>query len=283
MQTLDVRQGDEQWHALRAHYHTASEAPCMMGASPHLSREDLLRLKATGEDQEHSQYVQDVVFQRGHQVEEAARPLAEDEIGEELYPTVAVDDDGYLLASFDGVTLLEDITWECKQWNQEKAEGIRRAGAIPEADYWQVIHQMAVSGAESALYTLSDGTESGTLHACIEYDQEAVDKLMAGWRQFDEDLANWQPKEAPQEATGSAPGGRWPAGSASSSCSISSGTSCRSARRRCSSSYSRNSGGIPTTTSTSSNDRHPRRLGRRPAGTGLLAVRARTARVIIFN
>ncbi|QSG08011.1 ABC transporter permease [Halapricum desulfuricans] len=76
---------------------------------------------------------------------------------------------------------------------------------------------------------------------------------------------------------------RWPAGSASSSCSISSGTSCRSARRRCSSSYLRNSGGIPTTTSTSSNDRHPRRLGRRPAGTGLLAVRARTTRVIIFN
>lgn len=204
MKTLDLTQGSDEWNAARAHYHTASEAPVMMGASNKATRNDLLRMKATGSEQEFSRWVLEVLFERGHQVEEAARPIAEAIIGEDLYPTTGVDDDDYLLASFDGITLLEDVAWECKQWNEAKAAAVRE-GQIPEEDYYQVIQQLVVSGAEKALYMVTDGTEEGTVYTWKTLGKEDEKTLRAGWAQFDADLAAWQPEPEQQHVTGATP------------------------------------------------------------------------------
>jgi len=48
MNIHDVIQGSDEWHALRATYYTASEAPAMMGISKYIARTDLLRQKSTG-------------------------------------------------------------------------------------------------------------------------------------------------------------------------------------------------------------------------------------------
>ena len=118
MKVHNVTQGGDEWLALRAGYFTASEASAMMGASKKVSRSELLRMKATGDEQEFSRWVQENLLDKGHEIEALARPIAEKIIGEELYPATAIDDDGYLLASYDGLDMMEAACWECKWWEQ---------------------------------------------------------------------------------------------------------------------------------------------------------------------
>lgn len=204
MKILKLIQGTEDWIEARRKYFTASEAPAMMGASKRLSRNDLLRLKATGAEQEISDYTRDVIFERGHEVEAKARAIAEQIIGEELYPATAVDDEGELLASFDGITMLEDTVWECKQWNQEKAALVRK-NHIPEEDVWQIVQQLRVSRAARCLYMVTDGTEENTVFTWFERNEKLEKQLLAGWKQFADDLANYEPPEPVAEVVGKRP------------------------------------------------------------------------------
>lgn len=189
-------QGSEAWLAARTHYNCASEASAMMGQSPNLTRNRLLQMKAIGHEQEFSAYVQEKVFARGHEVEALARPLAAEIIGDDLFSLVGVDDEDYLLASFDGITLLGDVVWECKQHRDSKVADVR-AGRIPEEDYWQCIQQLYVSGAERLLYTVSDGTPERTVHAWLESNESDNEALLNGWRMFDEERAAYRHVDTP--------------------------------------------------------------------------------------
>lgn len=202
MQIQTVTQGSPEWKALRTNHNTASEASAMMGASPYKTRSQLLEEKHSGITEEVDAATQKR-FDRGHQIEEAARPIAEKIIGDELFPATALDDSGELLASFDGITMLEDVAWECKTFNKAKAEEVA-IGDIPAADFWQCVQQLYVSGAEKLLYTLSDGTAEGSVHCWLTRERAAdfFDELLAGWKQFDADLADYQPKTKEQPATG---------------------------------------------------------------------------------
>src|SRR5690606_20293300 len=117
MKTLNLIQGGPEWLAARAKHLTASEAPIMMGASTKMRRNELLKLRATGNEREYSDWVQRNLFDKGHDQEAKARVLVEQDIGEDLYPVTATDDDGWLLASFDGMTMLGDTLYEHKMWN----------------------------------------------------------------------------------------------------------------------------------------------------------------------
>ena len=196
---INARQGTDEWLRERAKHHTASEAPIMMGASKKATRAELLRMKATGDEKEYSRWVKEVLFESGHEAEAAGRPIAERIVGEELFPSTATDDDGYLLASFDGLTMMETVTWECKLWNEAKADEVVE-DRCPAEDYWQVVQQLAVSGAERALYMVTDGTEERTVYCWVYPDDDDIAKLRAGWEQFDRDLAEWRPTESKPQA-----------------------------------------------------------------------------------
>ena len=204
MIVIPCEQGTEEWKSIRAKHFTASEASAMMGASKNTSRSELLRMKATGTEKEFSDWVQKNLLDEGHRIEALARPIAEQIIGEDLYPITATDDEGYLLASFDGVTLMEDIIWEGKSWNEAKAESVR-SGVVPEDDYWQVIQQLAVSVADKCLYMVTDGTIERTVYTWISLVDSDVPNLMASWKQFSEDLDNYQHVETVPEPEGEAP------------------------------------------------------------------------------
>jgi len=196
-----VHQGNDDWHRVRRQYFTASEAPAMMGASPHRNRTELLAQKAGAGEPEVSAHKQ-ALFQRGHDAEAGARPIAEELLGEDLFPVTAVDDADWLLASFDGITLTEDIIWEHKLFSQPKAGHVRK-GSVPPEDYWQLVHQLYVSGAETALYMISDGTRETCEHTWLHAHEVDFDALVAGWQQFAEDLAEHEPVEPAQpEAVG---------------------------------------------------------------------------------
>lgn len=197
MRTLALVQGTPEWHDHRAKARNGSEAPIVMGVSGNTNRSELIRLKATGDEKEIPQYVRDVIFPEGHRVELQARPLAEKIVGDDLFQNTATDDDGYLSASFDGITMAEDVVWECKQWNEAKAAQVVE-GIVPEEDRWQCVQELGVSKARKLLYMVTDGTPKKTVHCWLEYNAKDVKKLKDHWAQFDKDVAAYEHEdEAP--------------------------------------------------------------------------------------
>ena len=102
MQIHELVQGSAEWHAYRAHHFNASDAPAMMGVSPYKTRSQLLHEMHTGLIAEVDAGTQRL-FDEGHRFEALARPLAEEIIGEDLYPVTGSLD--RLSASFDGLTM----------------------------------------------------------------------------------------------------------------------------------------------------------------------------------
>lgn len=201
MKVHNVQQGTPEWLALRASHFTASEAPAMMGASKFQTRNDLLAMKKTGIVPDVTPQ-QQAAFDRGHATEEMARPLAEEDIGEELYPIVGTS--GNLLASMDGATMLGDVLFEHKLWNEKLVAQIR-AGELDPHYYWQLEQQLLVSGAERVLFVCSDGTRDK--YVSMEYTPVPGrrEQLIAGWAQFEQDLGEFVPQEAKVEVIGAAP------------------------------------------------------------------------------
>lgn len=201
MKVVNLVQGSPEWLAHRRTTRNASDAPAMMGASPYVSRSELVRRAATGLEREIDPITQ-ARFDRGHELEPKLRALAEAMIGEDLYPVVGVSDDGYLGASLDGLNLMGDVMLEAKQSNAEKQACIAR-GEIPPADLWQIVQQFAVcETAQRCIYLVGDGTEEGTARLDIQRAEVEglIPQLRAGWQQFDADVAGYVPEAAPAPA-----------------------------------------------------------------------------------
>lgn len=190
---LDVQQGTSEWLNARAKCFNASEAPAMAGVSNYMTRSELLRQKATGIVPEPDAATLGR-FNAGHDAEEKARPIIEQIIGEPLFPIVATDDSGKYLASSDGATMLLDTGFEHKLWNESLAAEVRE-GNVPESHRWQLDHQFLVFGFSRILFVVSDGTEQKMAY-CWYYPQaDRVAALIAGWEQFEKDVAAYVPEE----------------------------------------------------------------------------------------
>jgi predicted phage-related endonuclease len=209
MKTIPYRQGSPEWLAERStpNTYTASEAPAMLGLSKYKTRTELIREKATGITPEVDAFTQ-VLFDAGHEAEASTRAWAETEVGDDLYPvTGTIEIDGLrLLASFDGLTMDETIAWENKKWNQEFAAQVL-AGDVPDTHWPQLEQQILVSGAEKVLFTVSDGGETAIAHLWYTSQPERRSQLIAGWKQFAEDVRNYNPASITVEeaVTGRAP------------------------------------------------------------------------------
>ena len=117
MITHNLVQGSSAWHAYRATHDNASDSPAMMGCSAYKTREQLLAERATGITTEVDSATQSR-FDAGHRFEALARPLAEKIMEEDLYPCTGSVEGSRLSASFDGLTLLEEVALEHKTLNQ---------------------------------------------------------------------------------------------------------------------------------------------------------------------
>ena len=196
MKIHNVQQGSAEWLALRTKYFTASQAPAMMGASIHQSRDDLLKEKSTGERAPITPQLQ-AIFDKGHAAEDNARPLAENILGEELYPVVATE--GELLASFDGITIADDVVFEHKLWNESLAEQValhnETGDGLEPHYYWQLEQQLLVSEANYVVFVASDGTPEKWAECHYISVPERQEALLDGWEQFKKDLADYIPVE----------------------------------------------------------------------------------------
>lgn len=207
MKTLTLIQGTPEWLAHRAQHFNASDAPVMLGLSPNKKRSDLLKEIATGIAVEFSDFVQERVIDPGHAFEANARALAEEIIGEELFPCVGVADSGRLSASYDGLTLLNDVVFEHKSMNEELREAMFDGctGAdLPKHYRVQMEQQLVVSGAERALFMASKWDADGNLieerHCWYTPDSELRAMLTFAWEQFEADVAAYEHVEKTEPA-----------------------------------------------------------------------------------
>jgi len=210
MKTHDLRQGSPAWLAYRAQHLNASDAPAMMGCSPYKTRARLLREMHTGVAAE-ADAGQQKRFDNGHRAEALARPLAEEFIGQELYPVTGSE--GRLSASFDGLTLDESIGFEHKALNDElraafadmatraPSERDRSDGkSLPLMHRVQMEQQLMISGAERVLFMASAWDAEGGLieeqHCWYYSDPLLRQQILDGWAQFERDLAAYVLPEA---------------------------------------------------------------------------------------
>lgn len=210
MKSHNLTQGTPEWLAYRREHFNASDAPAMMNVSPYKTRAALLRELHTGIAPEISDQTQ-YLFDRGHKFEAASRGMAETILGEELYPVVGSLDK--LSASFDGLTMAEDIVWEHKTLNNELRQCFRNMETIapahreraagrelPLQHRIQMEQQLHISGAEKALFTASRWSDDGELleavHCWYYPDLQLRREIVAAWAQFAVDLAGFSPAAA---------------------------------------------------------------------------------------
>lgn len=209
MNTLDLQQGTKEWAAHRAACFNASDAPAMLGCSPYTTRAQLLRRMHSGVQPEVDAATQRL-FDNGHRFEALARPLAEEFIGDDLAPLVgSIEVEGLshaLSASFDGLTFGHDTGFEHKHLNAELRACMKDEGngyGLPRHFQVQMEQQLLVSGAERILFMASEWTEAGDLveerHCWYASDPALRAEILAGWKQFERDLAEYVPAEPAQK------------------------------------------------------------------------------------
>jgi len=205
MITHSLIQGTQAWHDYRATHLNASDAPAVLGQSSYTSRNQLIKQRATG-----IMPAVDATTQRrfddGHRFEALARPLAEAIIGEELYPVTGSL--GQYSASFDGLTMGEDIGFEHKSLNDTLRAAFDQIDTIaPEyrdrdgglelpLEYQiQMEHQCMVGDCEKVLFMASkwDGDELVEERHCWYFPSLQLRKhIVDAWGQFEEDVAAYQ-------------------------------------------------------------------------------------------
>lgn len=194
MNIANLVQGSPEWIAYRARHFNASDAPAMMGCSPYKTRAQLLREMHTGVAPDIDAGTRKR-YENGHRAEALARPLAEEIVGEELYPVVASS--GRLSASFDGLTLDERQGFEHKVLNDALRSAFA-AGADQDCRLLPIYHrvqmeqQLLISGAERILFMTTAWSADEALleeHDCwYTPDLELRQQIIDGWLQFEADL-----------------------------------------------------------------------------------------------
>jgi predicted phage-related endonuclease len=188
----DLHQGEDDWHAFRLDHFGASELVFALGLSKKESRTGLMHAKKTGIARQFSQWLQENVLDRGHELEASARPIVARLIGKKLYPsTYSI---GKISASVDGLTADGSTAWEHKQYNKEYFDMVA-AGEVPEEHMPQCQQVLMVTGADKLIFTISDGTEENMVSTEVLPCPEWFEKIRATWAQFEIDLENYVPVE----------------------------------------------------------------------------------------
>ncbi|AMR77636.1 YqaJ viral recombinase family protein [Cupriavidus nantongensis] len=202
MQIQNLVQGTTEWQHFRLSYHGASEAAAMLGLSPYMKRTELLHIKHTGTPKEFSDFVQERILDHGHQVEALARPLVEEDLGEDLYPVTCSD--GRISASCDGLTMDGETAFEHKQWNADLAASVAD-GIVPDSHMPQCQQILMVTGAKRVIFVVSDGTRENMVDSEVTPDSDWFDRIRAGWEQFEKDLAEYVPQAVEVKPLGRTP------------------------------------------------------------------------------
>lgn len=175
---LTLVQGTDEWHQHRILYRNASETAAVMGVSPWVTPYQLWEIKTGRRSQEVS-----FAMQRGTDLEPAARAAYELATGNIMEPVVMVSGD--YSASLDGVSLPGDLILEVKcpvKGRESETWKEAEAGKVQPHYYWQVQHQLMVTGAAKADFYVFDG-EEGIVVEVLPNPQD-MEQLRLAWDDF---------------------------------------------------------------------------------------------------
>ena len=179
---LNLEQGSLDWHRHRSAHANASEAPVIMGASP-WEPDTWFKLWQIKTGRALPQQ-RNSAMQRGLDMERYARAAYEEKTGMIMQPMVMRKND-WLSASLDGISFDNDLILEIKcpgagedarLWQQALA------GDVPDYCYWQIQHQLYVSGAPLAHLWVFDGA-NGVLTE-VRPDTKNQTRLLREWHRF---------------------------------------------------------------------------------------------------
>lgn len=177
MKIVDLEQGSTEWLYWRKKGIGASESPIILGLSPYTTQLELYREKK-GITRSEGNWA----TARGHLMEPTARLAYENHTGIRVRPiTVEHDDISYLRASLDGWSDKHQMLVELKYPGKKDWE-LAEKGELPDHYYYQVQHQMLVTGTAKAHYFAFNG-EYGRL-IVVEENLEAQAEIVAACREF---------------------------------------------------------------------------------------------------
>lgn len=157
-EVLLVEQGSDVWLQERLKHVTASQVPIVLGLSPYQTAVQLLEEKLTGKEADVSTFKQ-ILFQKGHNAELAAREWVEASLKIKFPPSVIVSKTcPDLLASLDGFNEEANIILEAKFMGAKALEEVKKGGLKPHHEC-QIQAQLLASGAEKCIYFAT--TEEG--------------------------------------------------------------------------------------------------------------------------
>jgi putative phage-type endonuclease len=170
---LDLIQGTDEWLKARYDFVTASQVPVLLHLSPYQTPLQLFEEK-TMREQLADNSGKEILFQRGHNAEKAAREYLEKLTGETFEPCVLASVAyPHLLASLDGFSEKSGTIFEAKFVGAEALAKIKK-GEIPAHHIAQVQAALLVSGAFVCKYFATDPTgDSAVVDVLPDLDYQA--------------------------------------------------------------------------------------------------------------
>lgn len=178
MRHTDIEPNTPEWLELRKNYRTASEAAIVCGISPFTKPEKFKLIKAGLAKQFYNK-----AMQLGHESEEATRKWASERLGVELEEAIFTRD-GYL-ASLDGYSPADGGTVVEIKASSHTYNNLMD-GIVPEYYWLQIQQQLFCSESKWAyLVAWCPKTDKYKISKVIEFDPAAMERIEAGWKDFD--------------------------------------------------------------------------------------------------
>ena len=156
MKLIPLKQRSKEWLQWRANMVCASDAPIIMGMSPFKTIDQLLNEKSMRFESAPNPWML-----RGIELEALALQEFEKESGLIMFPCVGEHENGWMAASFDGMTIEQDAIVEIK-CPGKKDHFAAMNGLVPEKYKAQLQHQMFVADLKEMFYNSFAG-EKGVI------------------------------------------------------------------------------------------------------------------------
>lgn len=167
-------QGSPEWLEWRKNVISSTDASIILGVNPFKSALELLDQKMGFRpfDEEND------AMRRGKALEEEAREAFEALTGYIVFPQVKVGKPEWMVASFDGLSLEEDIAVEIKCLGKKNAEKIHKTKKIPDYYMAQLQHQMVVADLTEMYFFSYHPDDNLSELLVIKHDMNFINKMI---------------------------------------------------------------------------------------------------------
>jgi len=186
----EQEQGSAGWLSARKATFNASECGALFECSPFTPKNQL--------ELAHLKYGELTIYENqamrdGTDAEPVIRERVEKLYNIVLEPLVAcMDSDIRFRASFDGITLDEDIICEIK--NSKHTYDKCKEGNIPKHYYLQMQHQFLISGAKECIFAVRNPEDDDVFTTIVKPDNKVMEEIHLKWLEFEN---TYKDKELP--------------------------------------------------------------------------------------